>query len=99
MQTIRNACNVLTSSAVCNTVTLHGAAFHKDTSQMKNRNGTRSNVEHVKFEVGNKIRKNIIYRKKTQTREEEKNLLSAINLECKIKFNVKKVAAPFGIGK
>jgi len=65
-------------------VTLHGTAFHKETPQMKDRNGTRSKAEHVKFGVVNKTSKNIIYRKKTNTRGKERNLLSLINLKCKM---------------
>jgi hypothetical protein len=75
MQAINNDLKVLTSPGVYNTVT----AFHKRTPQMKNRNGTGSNVEHVKFRVVNKTSKNIIYRKKTHTGEEERNLSSVIN--------------------
>jgi len=72
-QAISNALKVLTSSGVYNKVTLHGTVFHKETPQMKNRNGTRSNVEHVKFGVVNKIIKNIIYRKR-HIREKKKEI-------------------------
>jgi len=64
---------VLTSPGVYSTVTLYGTAFNKETPQMKNRNGTRSNVEHVKFVVVNKKVRTLFTEKKTHTREEERN--------------------------
>ena len=80
-QAISNVLKVLTSPGVYNTVTLHGTAFNKETPQIKNRNGTRSNVEHVKFVVVNKKVRTLFTEKKKHTREEERNLSSVKNLE------------------